>query len=278
MDQPPTPFVSAAWLVEHLRDPDLAILDVRWALPDGADRDAFLASHIPGARFADLDQELAGPPGTAGRHPLPAPQRFTQAMQAAGVSQVGRVVAYDCGSGAAARAWWLLRAAGHARAMVLDGGLPAWISAGGEVEAGEVAVEPGDFVAASFRGWVSADQTAEILEAGAVVLDARTRERYHGAPSPLDPRPGHIPGARNLPWSDAYQDRRVLAPGDLAGLVRSAAGTKKPAIAYCGSGVTACSLILALESGGFEDVLLYPGSWSEWAQDPSRPVDEGNAK
>ncbi|MGC1183857.1 MAG: sulfurtransferase [Candidatus Dormiibacterota bacterium] len=278
MEQPPAPFVSPAWLTKHLGDPDLALLDVRWALPEGADRQSYLAGHIPGARFVDLDQALAGLPGSSGRHPLPTPERFSQSMQAAGVSRVGRVVAYDGGSGAAARAWWLLRAAGHARAMVLDGGLAAWIAAGGEVEEGEVAVEPGDFAATSFRGWVSADQTSDLVESGALVLDARTRERFDGAPSPLDPRPGHIPGAKSLPWTDGYRNGRVLPPEELAERTREAGGEKPPAVVYCGSGVTACSLILALESGGFEGVLLYPGSWSEWAQDPQRPVEDGAAK
>jgi thiosulfate/3-mercaptopyruvate sulfurtransferase len=261
-------------LIEHLQDPDLAVLDVRWALPAGSDRQAYLEAHIPGARFVDLDLELAGAPGPAGRHPLPSPERFSMAMQVAGISKVGRVVAYDGGSGAAARAWWLLRAAGHARATVLDGGLPAWVSAGGEVETGEVAVEPGDFVTSGFRGWVTADQTAALVKSGQVVLDARAKERYDGSPSPLDPRPGHVPGARSLPWFDAYRDGRVRTPAELATRVAEATGDQSPAAIYCGSGVTACSLILALESGGFEAIQLYPGSWSEWAQDPNRPVEE----
>jgi thiosulfate/3-mercaptopyruvate sulfurtransferase len=273
MEQPALPLVSPSWLREHLDDPDLTILDVRWALPDGADRDGYLEAHLPAARFIDLDQELAGPPGKEGRHPLPSAERFTRAMQQAGVSEVGRVVAYDGGSGSAARAWWLLRAAGHDRTAVLDGGLAGWIASGGPTQGGEVAGQAGDFVGSPFQGWVSADQTQRLLESGAQVLDARSRDRFGGAPSPLDPRPGHIPGARSLPWTEAYRDGLVIAPPDLAARTAEATGGPEPVVAYCGSGVTACSLILALESAGIKGVLLYPGSWSEWAQDPGRPAE-----
>lgn len=273
MDQSAHPLVSPAWLREHLNDSDLTILDVRWALPEGADPAGYQAAHLPGAHFVDLDQGLADPPGPRGRHPLPSAQRFTEAMQRAGVSQVGQVVAYDGGSGAAARAWWLLQAAGHTRTAVLDGGLPGWIASGGAVESGVVAAEPGDFVGSSFQGWVSADRTAQLLASGAPVLDARTRERFGGAHSPFDPRPGHIPGAHSLPWTEAYRQGLVITPQELARLIAEATGGPPPAVAYCGSGVTACSLILALESAGIRGVQLYPGSWSEWAQDPERPVE-----
>ena len=273
MEQSALPLVSPTWLREHFNDPHLTILDVRWALPDGADRNGYLTAHLPGARFVDLDQTLAGPPGTQGRHPLPSIELFTRAMQQAGVSQVGRVVAYDGGSGAAARAWWLLRAAGHPWPTVLDGGIASWLASGGPVESGEVVAEPGDFVASSFKGWVSADETAGLLASGAVVVDARTRNRFDGAPSLFDPRPGHIPGARSLPWTEAYRDGRVILPEELVARSADATGGRRLAAAYCGSGVTACSLILALESAGIHGVLLYPGSWSEWALDPERPAE-----
>src|ERR1035437_7965089 len=255
MEELAQPLVGAPWLRAHLEDPDLTILDVRWALPKGADQGSYLATHLPGARFVDLDQELAGPPGPAGRHPLPSAEQFTKAMQQAGVSKASRVVAYDGGSGSAARAWWLLRAAGHTQVAVLKGGLQSWIA---------------------FRGGVSAAETARLLASGAAVLDARSRERFRGAPSPLDPRPGHIPGAGSLPWTEAYRDGQVIADEELAARSAAATGGRRPAVAYCGSGVTACSLILALESAGIPGVQLYPGSWSEWARDPGRPAEVGD--
>lgn len=269
------PLIDPGQLRAQLGDPELRILDVRWALPDGADREGFLAGHIPGARYVDLDQELADPPGPAGRHPLPGPERFAQAMRRVGVSRTSRVVAYDAGTAAAARAWWLLRAAGHPALAVLDGGLTGWIRAGGPLESSEVTAEPGDFATAAFAGWVSADETAQLVASGAAVLDARSRERFRGEPSALDPRPGHIPGARSLPWTEAFPDGAVLGGEELAARVAAVAGGRRPQVAYCGSGVTASALILALESAGIGGVRLYPGSWSEWAQDEQRPVEQG---
>jgi thiosulfate/3-mercaptopyruvate sulfurtransferase len=273
MEQQDSPFVNPAWLQEHLPEPGLTVLDVRWALPQGADRSSYLQAHIPGARFIDLDQALADPAGPRGRHPLPSIERFTAAMQRAGVTRDGLVVAYDAGTAAAARAWWLLRAAGHAGTKVLDGGLAGWIASGGGVEAGAVEAGSGDFVASGFRGWISADETAQLIASGQAVVDARASDRFHGAPSPYDPRPGHIPGAHSLPWTGAYREGRVLPSEELAFLIDEATGGGAPAGAYCGSGVTACALILALESAGIRDVRLYPGSWSEWAQAPERPAE-----
>jgi thiosulfate/3-mercaptopyruvate sulfurtransferase len=269
------PLVTAGWLRAHLDDPELRILDVRWTITDGADRGGYLAGHIPGARFVDLDVELAGTPGPAGRHPLPSAEQFSDAMRGAGVSEDSRVVAYDGGTGAAARAWWLLRAAGHAWVAVLDGGITDWIASAGELRSGEEPDTAGDFEAKAFRGWVSADQTADLVGSGAIVVDARTRDRFAGGPSPYDPRPGHIPGARSHPWTEAYRNGYVLPRQEMATRSAEATGDRAPAAAYCGSGVTACALILALESAGIGGVLLYPGSWSEWAQDPERPVELG---
>ncbi len=273
MQKQDLPFVTSAWLTEHLGEPGLTVLDVRWALPDGADRSSYLEAHIPGARFVDLDQELADPPGPRGRHPLPSRERFTAAMQRAGVNGNGLVIAYDAGTAAAARAWWLLRAGGHPGARVLDGGLAGWIASGGVVEAGDVEAGPGDFVAQGFRGWITAEETTHLVASGQAVVDARTSDRFQGGTSPYDPRPGHVPGAHSLPWMDAYRAGRVLPSEELVSLMNEATGGRAPAAAYCGSGVTACALILALESAGIRDVRLYPGSWSEWAQDPERPVE-----
>jgi thiosulfate/3-mercaptopyruvate sulfurtransferase len=141
------PLVTSGWLRAHLDDPDLRILDVRWTLTGGADLEGYLTSHIPGARFVDLDKALASPPGLGGRHPLPSPQQFTEAMREAGVSKDSRVVAYDGGTGAAARAWWLLRAGGHPWEAVLDGGFADWIASGGELRSGKPPAIEGDFEA-----------------------------------------------------------------------------------------------------------------------------------
>ncbi|MGH7758250.1 MAG: sulfurtransferase, partial [Candidatus Dormibacteria bacterium] len=219
--------------------------------------------------------DLAGPAGPAGRHPLPSPDQFAKAMRRAGVDEDSTVVAYDGGTGAAARAWWLLHASGHVRAAVLDGGWDGWRGRGHPTVMGEEASRGGTFRAHDFEGWVGADELAALLRRGEVVLDARSHERYLGQPSPLDPRPGHVPGATNLPWSDAYARGLVRSADELSRLLRDAGRGRVPAAAYCGSGVTACSLILALASAGVEGVRLYPGSWSEWAQDPGRPAETG---
>lgn len=273
MAMSPEPMVTSGWLRAHLDDPDLRILDVRWTLTEGADIQGYLTGHIPGARFVDLDKVLASPPGLAGRHPLPTAEQFTEAMRQAGVSKDSRVVAYDGGTGAAARAWWLLRAAGHPWEAVLDGGIADWIAAVGELRSGEEPAVEGDFEARSFRGWVTADQTAELLASGAVVVDARARDRFAGGPSPYDPRPGHMPGARSHPWTEGYRNGYLLPRREIVERNAVATGDRAPAVAYCGSGVTACALILALESAGVGGVVLYPGGWSEWAQDPDRPVE-----
>ncbi len=267
-----SPLVGVEWLREHLRDPGLRLLDVRWSVGTGPDLPAYLEGHLPGASFVDLDRDLAGPPGPRGRHPLPTAQGFSEAMRSAGVNRRDRVIAYDEVTGAAARAWWLLRAAGHPRVEVLDGGLEAWRAGGGELEGGRTESGAGDFTARGFAGWVDADGTAALLAAGSVVVDARSPERFRGEPSPLDPRPGHIPGARSLPWTVAYEGG-VVDPARLRAELARASPDAPPGAAYCGSGVTACALILALESQGVSGVKLYPGSWSEWAQDPQRPAE-----
>jgi thiosulfate/3-mercaptopyruvate sulfurtransferase len=176
------------------------ILDVRWQLLGGAERDAYREGHIPGAVFVDLDRQLADPPGPRGRHPLPSAGRFTAEMRAAGVHAARPVVVYDgAGALAAARAWWLLRYFGHPRVSVLDGGLAAWIAAGHPLETEVRAPSPGDFVAQP--GGMPTVDAEEVtgLSADGVLLDARAFERFTGAAEPVDPVAGHIPGARNRP-------------------------------------------------------------------------------
>jgi thiosulfate/3-mercaptopyruvate sulfurtransferase len=255
----------------------LTLLDVRWALGGPPGRDDFLAGHIPGAVFIDLDRELASPAGAGGRHPLPDPEVFAAAMRRAGVSDGRAVVVYDAGSSmAAARGWWLLRYFGHGAVRVLDGGLAAWTAAGHPLESGRRAVDAGDFTAQpGGMPLLDADQAASLAERG-VLLDARAPERFRGEQEPIDPVAGRIPGAVNLPTTEnvdasgRFLDRDRLREQFAAVGVRSDA----PVGAYCGSGVTAAHEVLALELAGFP-AALYAGSWSEWITDPARPVATG---
>ncbi len=278
-----SPLVSAPRLAALLAEdrPDVVVLDVRWRLggpPGRADHDA---AHVPGAVFVDLDTELADPPGPRGRHPLPEPEALQAALRRAGVSAGSRVVAYDDGNGSvAARAWWLLRWAGlpAERVAVLDGGWAGWVAANLPTTAEPSRPEPGDVVV---RGGampvLDAEEAAELARDG-VLLDARAAPRYRGEVEPVDPRAGHIPGARNLPATDiAGPDGHVLPPEELARrLAELGAAGAAPVGAYCGSGVTAAALVLAAEHAGLRPperpVALYAGSWSHWTTDPARPV------
>jgi thiosulfate/3-mercaptopyruvate sulfurtransferase len=269
------------------------LLDVRWALgrPDG--REEYLAGHLPGASYVDLETELAGPrgDGSGGRHPLPEPARFAAAMTARGVRRDRPVVVYDAvGGTSAARAWWLLRDHGHHDVRLLDGGWQAWTAAGLPVETGETsAVGGGHRAAGTFDPApghlpvLDADGVAELAMAGAgaVVLDARAPERFRGEREPVDPVAGHVPGAVNLPATEllsADAGLPTLRPWpELAAVLRDAgARPAAPAASYCGSGVTASLLVLVLAELGVE-AALYPGSWSAWVADPGRPVATGDA-
>jgi len=275
--------VGASQLAERLaggRAP--VLLDVRWSLA-GPDRGAYLAGHLPGAVFVDLDAELAGPPGGAdgrGRHPLPDPGVLQRLLRRAGVDHDAPVVVYgERDTSIAARAWWLLRWAGLSDVAVLDGGLAAWVRAGLPVEAGEpgpvgqegtVTVSPGGMPI------VDADQAAAYGSgATSALLDARAPERYRGDTEPMDPVAGHIPGAANVPLTAVHgPDGLMLPPGELAAVLDAAgAVTGAPVAASCGSGVTACSLILAGEVAG-RRFALYPGSYSGWCA-LGRPVETG---
>lgn len=265
--------VDVATLRRELADDPPLLLDVRWSLA-GADRPGYEAGHLPGAVFCDLDRDLAGPPGAGGRHPLPDPADLERTLRRLGVAPDRDVVAYDGGSGAgAARVWWLLRWAGHERVRVLDGGLPAWVAAGGALEPGEV--EPGPAPDAVVRPGSVPTVTADDVLAGraGTLVDARAPERYRGETEPIDPVAGHIPGAVNVPTSALLDgDGRYRTPGELAGLLADAG--PGASAAYCGSGVTAAQVVLAAHEAG-RDLALYPGSWSHWVTDPARPVATG---
>jgi thiosulfate/3-mercaptopyruvate sulfurtransferase len=276
----PGPLVDARWLAERLQDPDLVVADVRW-YPDGSARRRYEEGHLPGAVFVDVDTDLSGPRGPgSGRHPLPSPEAFAEAMARLGVDDRTPVVAYDDTGGAyAARLWWMLRATGR-RAAVLDGGLAAW---DGPFETGPPPVRP----RATFtpRPWPpelvarAEDVERARQDPEALVLDARAPERYRGEVEPLDPVAGHIPGARNAPYAANLHPStgRFRPPEELRRRYRAlGVGRAREVVVYCGSGVTACHDLLALEVAGLPLARLYPGSWSEWVADPSRPVATGD--
>jgi thiosulfate/3-mercaptopyruvate sulfurtransferase len=273
------PLVSATELAELLDRAPPALLDVRWELAIGPRRDLYEQGHLPGATFVDLDADLAGPPGACGRHPLPALEAFQASMRAAAVDSDRGAVVYDAAnSTAAARAWWLLRYFGHEHVRILDGGLDAWVRAGFALEAGpRECARSGDFSAAPGGMPVLDAAGAARLALEGVLLDARATERFRGESEPIDPVAGHIPGARNRPTSaNVGPSGEFLAASELrAGFVESGLGTEAPVGAYCGSGVSAAHEVLALELAGFPEAALYPGSWSEWVTDPSRPVATG---
>jgi thiosulfate/3-mercaptopyruvate sulfurtransferase len=275
------PLISAEELAEVLAAPAAerpTVLDVRWQLLTGADRQAYLEGHVPSAAFVDLDRQLSDPPSNRGRHPLPSAERFGAEMRLFGVSAARPVVFYDLGNSiAAARGWWLLRYFGHPRVAVLDGGLAAWSDAGQPLEAGAQTHEPGDFVALPGSMPIAAAQDAAAVAAAGVLLDARAEERFQGLVEPVDPVAGHIPGARNRPTTENVDaDGRFLDPGRLrAAFEQLGVRDGVPIATYCGSGITAAHEVLALELAGFP-AALYPGSWSEWVADPARPVAHGD--
>jgi thiosulfate/3-mercaptopyruvate sulfurtransferase len=278
----PSPLVTAAELHLQLRDSwPPTLLDIRFDVATGVDRQAYERGHIPTACFVDLDRELAGPPGAGGRHPLPAADHFSRAMRAAGVSTDWPVVVYDATAGLmAARAWWLLRYFGHPAVTLLDGGLAAWTAAGRPLAVGPrtPTPAPGSFAADPGGMPVLDVAGAAALPAHGVLLDARAPERFRGESEPLDPVAGHIPGARNRSTRDNVDDDgRFLDASRLRDAFERVG--VRPGIevgAYCGSGVTAAHQVLALELAGVS-AALYPGSWSEWIADPSRPVATGPA-
>ncbi|MFO0628059.1 MAG: sulfurtransferase [Polyangiales bacterium] len=277
------PLVDVAWLRAHLTDPAVRVIDLRWYLADKTGADEYARGHIPGAVFVDLHHALTGPVGP-GRHPIPSPAQFERAMRAAGVSPETRVVVYDdAGGSVAARLWWLLQGHGHTKVHVLDGGFPAWVAAGGEVETAACTVSPGRFVASLSVQLPVVDR--HLVEAvrtrpGWVLLDARAAARFRGEVEPIDARPGHIPGARSAPWTDNLVDGHFADAKALrARFRRLGVVPGATVICYCGSGVTACHDILALALARISAtrVKLYEGSWSDWSRDPDRPAALGDA-
>ncbi len=266
-----------------LGEPQLAVVDCRFDLLNpGAGRQAFLAGHIPHARYADLNRDLSAPvgPGT-GRHPLPAPDAFAEGLGRLGVRNDSQVVAYDDANGSfAARLWWMLRWVGHGAVAVLDGGLRAWTAHGGALEFGDAPVCEEQFTAR--LGQQSVVSTAEIERElhrpGTLLIDARAAERFAGIVEPIDPVAGHVPGAVNHPMTlNLAADGRFLPAAELRRRwqERLAGRDAGNVVAMCGSGVTACHNLLSLEAAGLRGGKLYAGSWSEWIADPRRPIARG---
>jgi thiosulfate/3-mercaptopyruvate sulfurtransferase len=261
--------------------PSQTLLDVRWQLSTGSQPNLYASGHIPGAVFVDLDRDLAAPPGERGRHPLPAAEDFQRAMRAAGVNDETPVIVYDDANGLpAARAWWLLRYFGHPQVALLDGGLGAWLAASRPLAEGDEAPgQPGAFEARPGAMPVLDVAGAARLAASGVLIDARVPERYRGETEPMDPVAGHIPGARNWPMARNLDSDGLFRPrSQLAEDLQAVTGGSGEAEigAYCGSGITAAHTVLALEVAGIPGAALYPGSWSEWVTDSSRPVATGD--
>jgi thiosulfate/3-mercaptopyruvate sulfurtransferase len=275
------PLISTTDLATALAGPAgdrPVVLDVRWRLAGPPGADSYREGHVPGAVFADLDRVLAAEPGDGGRHPLPDPADLQRDLRAAGVRAGAPVVAYDDADGSvAARAWWLLRWAGHDEVAILDGGYAAWTAGGHPVSTDEVHPEPGDLeVRPGGMPVLDADEAAALARDG-LLLDARAPQRYTGETEPVDPRPGHIPGAVNAPFAAHTDDGGTWrTPEELAArFAELGLRPGEPVGAYCGSGVTASSVVLALELAGHPGAGLYAGSWSHWSRDPQRPAATG---
>jgi thiosulfate/3-mercaptopyruvate sulfurtransferase len=280
-----TTLISVTELQQHLNDPAFVILDCRGELTDPhAGAAAFAAGHLPGAQHADpdvhlSDKSLAKDGSFRGRHPLPSPESFIQTLRRWGVHPHSQVIVYDGHGGMfASRVWWMLRWVGHAEVALLDGGLPAWQAAGGAVTTTVTTKPPGSItLQSSLVRTVSAEDVLANLDTKqSIVLDARANDRFRGENETIDPVAGHIPGARNRMFKDNLQADGCFKPAEalraeFSALIHSPEST----IAQCGSGISACHNLLAMEISGLPGAALYPGSWSEWSSDPSRPIATG---
>jgi thiosulfate/3-mercaptopyruvate sulfurtransferase len=279
-----SPLIDVPSLAKHLGRPDWVVVDCRFTLTEpAAGRAAHARGHIPGARYAHLDDELSRRPSAAeGRHPLPDAAQLAATLGGWGIDADTMVVAHDEGPGAiAARLWWLLRWLGHERCAVLDGGFAAWTAAGLLVEQ-----QRPEWTARRYEprrlGTAGAVVTTAELEAqqaaGSLLVDARGAPRYRGEQEPIDPIAGHVPGARNRPFAANVTAAGTFRPAaELRAELTQLLSGREPRdlIAMCGSGVTACHLLLALEHAGLPGARLYAGSWSEWIRDTARPIKTG---
>ena len=275
--------VDAGTLKNHLEDTDWVIFDCRFSLQMPAQgRKEYEDSHIPGAVYADLNTNLAAPqgPGT-GRHPLPESEKFMVWLRQSGVNQESQVVVYDANACMfAARLWWMLRWLGHRKVAALDGGWPAWVAKGYPTSSEIPKPAPGGFKGRPSQGmWVTTDQIEHLVQSGGAmdqIVDARIEPRFKGEMEPIDPVAGHIPGASNYPCGGNVDDDGYFRSSEqLRERFSTLFTDRKPSqiVNMCGSGVTACRNILAMELAGWPGTKLYVGSWSEWITNPQRPVD-----
>lgn len=279
-----TTLISTAELAAALGTARVVVVDCRFSLADKpAGRKAYTAAHIPGAVYANLDEDLSAPMAAnraGGRHPLPTPEAFARTLSAWGIGNDTQIVAYDDGPGAmAARFWWMLRWLGHDAVAVLNGGWAAWQGENRPAESEIPAVSPARFVPHTRPEMVvNVEKVYQYTASGgALVIDARAADRFRGENETIDPVGGHIPGASNYFYGQNLADGRFLPADELAQRYQALI-LQRPAaevVFYCGSGVTACHNLLAMEHAGLGMARLYPGSWSDWSSDPSRPRAQG---
>ena len=273
----PTPLVSVAWLQANIQNPNLRIVDCRYALADPlSGRISYREGHLPGAIFFDLETDLSAPAlpdRSGGRHPLPSPAAFAATLGEAGIDNHSLVIAYDESGMTAPRLWWLLRWLGHDKVAVLDGGIKAWLAAGGALETLAIEYAPAVFSPNPQEGWVLSAQDVQNRPANSVLIDSRAPERYRGEVEPIDPVAGHIPGAINRNWAEGLDSSGHFKASSEQ--QRRFEGLEGDVILYCGSGVSAAVNALAMNIAGLPEVRLYAGSWSDWVSDSSRPVATG---
>src|SRR6266567_944361 len=274
--------IGTAELAACIHDPTFVVVDCRYDLVDvDAGERAYRAGHLPGARFMHVDRDLSGiKTGRNGRHPLPGISGLSATFGRAGIDASKQVIAYDQASGAwASRLWWLLQWLGHDAVAVLDGGIAKWIAKGRALSRDVPAVQPAVFVARPPRPTASVAEILDNLRDGTLkIVDARAAERFRGDVEPIDPVAGHIPGAINRPYSANLSSESTFKPAaQLRAEFEALLGTTPPSavVHQCGSGVTACHNALAMAIAELPGSRLYPGSWSEWIADPSRPVARG---
>lgn len=280
------PLITAQELYDRMNAGEkVTVFDVRFNLSNKSQgRDAYFVGHLPNAYYLDLEHDLSDAAlDHGGRHPLPSVDALTNKLRAAGVSSTtGIVVFYDDGGGMAARGWWLLRYLGHKRVYVLDGGFAAWVEGGFPIGVELPTVQTGDFEPSPDGNRVVSVSEVECIVRGdtsGILIDSRAGARYRGLVEPIDKAAGHIPTAVNKPWEEAVRENGTWKTANEQNeRFADVLGKEKPIVVYCGSGVTACANLLALEIAGIQGAKLYPGSWSDWCSYPDHPIAQGEDK